>query len=115
MPMNSPFHNIGIVTRPNTPEIQNTAHTLIHFLQGHGLTVYLDEIGIEERCIYVQDTVGCHIVSKSDLGKHCDLVIVLFLDEESQSLAMLIDFIGKPISLAVETAYTQEQYDIVLL
>ena len=42
-------------------------------------------------------------------------VIDLFLDEESQSLAMLIDFIGKPISLAVETAYTQEQYDIVLL
>ncbi|HFC8517235.1 ribonuclease G [Neisseria weaveri] len=42
-------------------------------------------------------------------------VIDLFLDEESQSLAMLIDFIGKPISLAVETTYTQEQYDIVLL
>ena len=42
-------------------------------------------------------------------------VIDLFLDEESQSLAMLVDFIGKPISLAVETAYTQEQYDIVLL
>lgn len=42
-------------------------------------------------------------------------VIDLFLDEESQSLAMLIDFIGKPISLGVETSYTQEQYDIVLL
>ena len=42
-------------------------------------------------------------------------VIDLFLDEESQSLAMLIAFIGKPISLAVETAYTQEQYDIVLI
>ena len=42
-------------------------------------------------------------------------VIDLFLDEESQSLAMLVDFIGKPISLAVETAYTQEHYDIVLL
>ena len=42
-------------------------------------------------------------------------VIDLFLDEESQSLAMLIDFIGKPISLSVETSYTQEQYDIVLL
>ena len=85
--MNSPFHNIGIVTRPNTPEIQNTAHTLIHFLQGHGLTVYLDEIGIEERCIYVQDTVGCHIVSKSDLGKHCDLVIVLGGDGTFLSVA----------------------------
>ena len=33
----------------------------------------------------------------------------MFLDEESQSLAMLIDFIGKPISLAVESQYTQEQ------
>lgn len=42
-------------------------------------------------------------------------VIDLFLDEESQSLAMLIDFIGKPVSLAVEGAYSQEQYDIVLL
>ncbi|MEO8630016.1 MAG: ribonuclease G, partial [Betaproteobacteria bacterium] len=40
-------------------------------------------------------------------------VIDLFLDEESQSLAMLGDFIGKPISLQVETIYTQEQYDIV--
>jgi ribonuclease G len=42
-------------------------------------------------------------------------VIDLFLEEESQSLAMLGDFIGKPISLMVETAYMQEQYDIVLL
>ncbi|WP_315389042.1 ribonuclease G [Neisseria bacilliformis] len=42
-------------------------------------------------------------------------VIDLFLDEESQSLAMLIDFIGKPISLAVENSYTQEQFDVVLV
>ena len=42
-------------------------------------------------------------------------VIDLFLDEESQSLAMLIDFIGKPISLAVENSYTQEQYDVVII
>lgn len=42
-------------------------------------------------------------------------VIDLFLDEESQSLAMLIDFIGKPISLAVENSYTQEQYDVVIM
>ena len=37
------------------------------------------------------------------------------LDEESQSLAMLEEFISKPISLQVETIYTQEQYDIVLV
>jgi ribonuclease G len=42
-------------------------------------------------------------------------VIDLFLDEESQSLAQLGDFIGKPISLQVETLYTQEQYDIILI
>ncbi len=42
-------------------------------------------------------------------------VIDLFLDEESQSLAMLSDFIGKPVSLQVESQYNQEQFDIVLM
>ncbi|MDP2817111.1 MAG: ribonuclease G [Polaromonas sp.] len=42
-------------------------------------------------------------------------VIELFLDEESQHLAGLSDFIGKPISLQAEAAMAQEQYDIVLL
>ena len=42
-------------------------------------------------------------------------VIDMFLDEESQSLAQLGDFIAKPISLQVETVYTQEQYDVVLI
>ncbi|MBV6410938.1 MAG: ribonuclease G [Burkholderiales bacterium] len=42
-------------------------------------------------------------------------VIDLFLDEESASLAMLSDFIGKPISLQAESGYTQEQFDIVLM
>ena len=42
-------------------------------------------------------------------------VIDLFLDEESQRLAMLEDFIGKPVSLQVESNYSQEQYDIVLM
>jgi ribonuclease G len=42
-------------------------------------------------------------------------VVELFLDEESQHLAGLSDFVGKPISLQSETAMGQEQYDIVLL
>lgn len=42
-------------------------------------------------------------------------VIELFLDEESQHLAGLSDFIGKPISLQAEAVMPQEQYDIVLL
>jgi ribonuclease G len=42
-------------------------------------------------------------------------VIELFLDEESQHLAGLSDFIGKPISLQAESTMVQEYYDIVLL
>jgi ribonuclease G len=42
-------------------------------------------------------------------------VIDLFLEEESQSLAMLGDFIGKPVSMQVETSYTQEQFDVILM
>ena len=42
-------------------------------------------------------------------------VIDLFQEEESPALAMLSDFIGKPISMQVEASYTQEQYDIVLM
>ncbi|MBN9697482.1 MAG: Rne/Rng family ribonuclease, partial [Zoogloea sp.] len=42
-------------------------------------------------------------------------VIDLFLEEESQSLAMLSDFIDKTISLHPEASYAQEQFDIVLL
>jgi ribonuclease G len=45
----------------------------------------------------------------------CPAVVDLFHDEESQSLAMLSDFIGKPIFLQAESGYTQEQYDIVLM
>ncbi len=43
------------------------------------------------------------------------VVIDLFLEEESQHLAMLGDFIGKPISLQVESTFPQEQYDIILM
>jgi ribonuclease G len=42
-------------------------------------------------------------------------VVDLFLEEESGSLTQLGDFIGKPISMQVETAYSQEQYDVLLV
>ena len=40
-------------------------------------------------------------------------VIEMLLDEESQHLAGLSDFIGKPISLRAENAGSPERYDIV--
>lgn len=42
-------------------------------------------------------------------------VVDRLLDEESNSVAELESFIGRPISFQVEQVYTQEQYDIVLL
>jgi ribonuclease G len=42
-------------------------------------------------------------------------VVDLFLDEESTSLAQLEEFVERPVSLQVETTYSQEQYDIVLM
>jgi ribonuclease G len=41
----------------------------------------------------------------------CDL----FMEDESGALAMLTDFIGRPVSMQVESSYVQEQYDIVLM
>jgi ribonuclease G len=40
-------------------------------------------------------------------------VINMLMDEESQSLANLSDFIHKPVSLQVETQYAREEFDIV--
>ena len=41
--------------------------------------------------------------------------IDMLLDEESQSVANLSDFIGRPISLQAESGYAQEAFDIILM
>ena len=43
------------------------------------------------------------------------VVIDMFLEEESQYLATLGDIIGKPISLQVENTFLQDQYDVILM
>jgi len=42
-------------------------------------------------------------------------VIDILLDEESNNLAELEAFIGIPVKLQVDTQYSQEQYDIILM
>lgn len=42
-------------------------------------------------------------------------VIDLFLEEESEALALMGDAIQKPITLSVEAEYSQEQYDVLVL
>lgn len=42
-------------------------------------------------------------------------VVDMLLDEESTSVAELEEFIGRPINFQVESLYTQEQFDVVLM
>ena len=42
-------------------------------------------------------------------------VVDRLLDEESANVADLEDFIAKPVQFQVESAYTQEQFDVILL
>ncbi len=42
-------------------------------------------------------------------------VVDMLVDEESTSVAELEEFIGKPIRFQVESEYTQEQFDVVLM
>lgn len=43
------------------------------------------------------------------------VVVDMFLEEESQHLGMLEEFVQKPISLQVQPNYHQDQYDIILI
>ncbi|MDO4997584.1 MAG: NAD(+) kinase [Neisseria sp.] len=72
--MISQFKHIGIVTRPNTPHIASCLQQLIHFLQEHNLNIYLDNSGLDENSPTPNDVP---IIDSSELGRRCDLVIVL--------------------------------------
>ncbi|WP_107879275.1 NAD(+) kinase [Neisseria animaloris] len=85
--MNSQFKHIGIVTRPQTPGIQENLHTLVNFLHNAGLDIYLDEASVQDDTAAVQDAALCHIADKENLGKKCDLVIVLGGDGTFLSVA----------------------------
>lgn len=85
--MKSPFQNIGIVTRPNTPEIQETVHKLVGFLREHQFDIFLDQAAVDEHTVLSEDLAGCTLVCKQELGKHCDLVVVLGGDGTFLSVA----------------------------
>ncbi|MCP1659819.1 NAD(+) kinase [Neisseria perflava] len=95
--MNSPFQNIGIVTRPNTPEIRDTVHTLVDFLQRERFAIFIDETSAEEHRVRPADIAQCHAVGKAELGKHCDLVVVLGGDGTFLSVAREVAPYSRPV------------------
>lgn len=111
-----PFSNLGLVEMTRKRTRESIAHQLCEscpICDGKG------EIKTAQTVCYeiLREIVREHrqfnpkefrIVASPD-------VIDLFLEEQSQYLAELSEFIGKPIRLRAEVGFSQEHYDIVLL
>lgn len=86
--MNTLFKNVGLVIRQGTPNIQEAVTELTIFLQGLGAKVHVDVDSSEELGPKNQGDV-C-LLSGDDLGRVCDLVIVLGGDGTLLSVARKI-------------------------
>lgn len=73
--MRSQFRHIGIVTRPQTPDIGQTLCELVGFLHGLGLDIFLDQATAEASLLPPREAALCK--TSTGLGKDCDLIIVL--------------------------------------
>lgn len=69
------FNRIGIVTRPDTPNIADDLRSLTNFLHQRGLDIFLDQECDEATLTTVHK--HCQLCSKEQLGKLCNLIIVL--------------------------------------
>jgi ribonuclease G len=112
----NPFSNLGLVEMTRKRTRESLAHQLCQpcpICEGKGevktpQTIcyeILREILREHRQFNPKEF---RIVASPD-------VIDMFLEEQSQYLAELSEFIGKPIRLRAEAGFSQEHYDIVLL
>lgn len=87
MLMNSQFNHIGLVTRPQTPHIRATLNALIDFLTQQHIAVYVDADAAAEALIGDTHLNACEIINKDEMGRRCDLVIVLGGDGTLLSVA----------------------------
>lgn len=85
--MNSQFNHIGIVTRPQTPMMSEVLNELIAFLCEAGLSVYLDCEAQADNHISATNLQCCQIITKCEMGRRCDLVMVLGGDGTLLSVA----------------------------
>jgi ribonuclease G len=112
----SGFSSLGLVEMTRKRTRESLAHVLCEpcpTCQGRGEVKTAQSVCYEILREIVREDRQFNAREYRILGSQ--QVIDLFLDEESQSLAQLSDFIGKPVSLQVETLYTQEQYDVILM
>lgn len=93
--MKSQFQHIGLITRPDTPNIAKVIAELSVFLLQQQLNVYIDEQYAQQAAQPLP--AGCQI--SSDLGRQCDLILVLggdgtFLAAARQAAPYRVPLIG---------------------
>nr|WP_314485302.1 NAD(+) kinase [uncultured Kingella sp.] len=71
----SKFHRIGILTRPNTPDIAPIIHDLIAFLHAQQLAIVIDKPCADNGLVSEDDQQLCAI--SDNIGQDCDLILVL--------------------------------------
>lgn len=87
--MESQFHHIGIVIRPQTDYIRESVEEVVAFLLANQIDVYIDsdaEDDLSSMAVFNQ----CQIISKKKMGKKCDLVISFGGDGTLLSIARKI-------------------------
>lgn len=72
--MDSQFNHISISIRPNTPHLPDLVDELSSFLLDNGISVYLDEEA-QNDLQHISKFSGCQLISKTKIGKKCDLAI----------------------------------------
>lgn len=85
--MISQFKHIGIVIRPQTPQIEHCLQELVRFLLAQKIDVYLDSESITEDLLEAGQGGFCHWENKESIGRRCDLVIALGGDGTFLSVA----------------------------
>lgn len=88
------FKNVGIIVKPNLDEVEKPASKIIAFLKDSNCTVYFDK-----STTGTLDTQTDKVTDRRELGKTCDLVIVIggdgtFLDAATSLASAEVPLIG---------------------
>lgn len=88
----SQFRRIGLMGKPNHPEVKSSFHALIPFLQSLKI-----DLVVEQSCESLVEHFKLPSALSEDLGSRCDLVIVVGGDGSLLKAARLLVDSGTPV------------------